>query len=464
MATPLVAGVAALIRQYLAEGFYPDGFKGSGPSIYPSAALMRALIIGSSRSILPSGKRSMMAFSQKETPSFAQGWGVPVAAAILPFANSTSSTPSFSIKMIDRCPITAETGLHAQFWVTNEASPLTVTVAWTDPPSLPASDSGSVLVNDIDLLLVSPQGKLYTGNMMFSIQFSPSNVGILMLDSVNNQEHVHVPRAEVGMWTFHARASRLSNSLQLVAAVVAGEGKYVPGVPPDRCSTWCKGTCVSTDTCRCSGSQWGAACDGDVYDIPVQGLYGSYTEAASLAVGGWRFYRFVPSLLGSTLDIFMFSSEGDPDLFVSSDDSSVPDFQHYSLKDQRCDTCGEVRPNEECDPCTDETCRGQAQGCFTANRFVTRKPVIVGVHVSCCKPSSFTIKFEAQSSESIIVIAASVFLFVTFISFSWYKRQRIAALFRSVGSRWRRSTTRPRLGIVRLPDFPATIKNMFSKR
>jgi hypothetical protein len=95
---------------------------------------------------------------------------------------------------------------------------------------------------------------------------------------------------------------------------------------------------------------------------------------------------------------------------------------------------------------------------------VTRKPVIVGVHVSCCKPSSFTIKFEAQSSESIIVIAASVFLLVTFISFSWYKRQRIAALFRSVGSRWRRSTTRPRLGIVRLPDFPATIKNMFSKR
>jgi hypothetical protein len=126
---------------------------------------MRALIIGSSSSTLPLTKkqRSMAPFAQDETPSFSQGWGAPVAAAILPFANSTFPGRSFSLKIVDRWPISEQTGsLSAQFWVERDASPLTVTLAWTDPASLPSPDSAvSMLVNDIDLLLVSPQGRIY---------------------------------------------------------------------------------------------------------------------------------------------------------------------------------------------------------------------------------------------------------------------------------------------------------------
>ena len=46
MATPLTAGHASLIRQYLEEGYYPTGVKGEGPSLTnPSAALIKAIIM-----------------------------------------------------------------------------------------------------------------------------------------------------------------------------------------------------------------------------------------------------------------------------------------------------------------------------------------------------------------------------------------------------------------------------------
>jgi subtilisin family serine protease len=458
MSTPLVAGTAALMRQYLAEGFYPGGFRGSGIAVYPSAALMRALIIGSSRSTLPltQKQRSMDPFVQDETPSFAQGWGAPVASAILPFANSTFPARSFSIKIIDRWPISAQTGsLSAQFFVMHDASPLTVTLAWTDPASLPASDPRSMLVNDVDLLLVSPQGKLYTGNAFWSIQLAPSIVRVRVLDTVNNQEQAHVAQADIGMWGVHVRASRLSTSQQLVAVVIAGEGHYLPGAAADRCSSWCKGTCAAADTCLCSGGQWGAACDGLVADIPFQGFSGSYSEEVSLAVAGWRYYRFVPSIFGSTLDVYMFSTSGDPDVFVSSDDSRVPDLLLNEMKDQRCDNCEGDLPYQQCDPCDDDICRGNAQGCFSMNRVETRRAVIIGVHVSCCKKSSFTIKFTSASPLAIVFITVFVFLAIVFVFLLWWKRARIVALYRSAASRWRRSTSRPRL-----PNF----RNVFNFR
>jgi subtilisin family serine protease len=448
MATPLVAGIAALIRQYLAEGFYPGGFRGSGTSIYPSAALMRALIIGSSRSIQPVTQlpRSMAPFAQDETPSFAQGWGSPIASSILPFVNATVPARSFSLKLFDRWPISAQSeSLSAQFWVEREASPLTVTLTWTDPASLPATDTRGLLVNDIDLLIVSPNGKMYAGNSLWSIQLAPTTVRVPLLDSINNQEQVHVPRAELGMWGVHVRSSRLSTSVQLVAVAIAGEGRHVPGAAPSRCSSWCKGTCTSGDTCQCSGAQWGPACDGVVVDIPLQGIFGAYSEDVSLAVGGWRYYRFVPSVVGSTLDIYMFSTEGDPDVFASSDDSRVPGLLLNEMKDQRCDTCGQERLYEECDPCIDDICLGKTPGCFSANRIESRQAFIVGVHASCCKKSVFKIKFVCQSSQAIVLIVISVLVALIVIFLLWKKRERVAALARRISSSWRRSTTRPRL-------------------
>ena len=47
MATPLVAGAAALIRQYCMDGYYPRGEIQAGNGFIPMGALIRAVIVNS---------------------------------------------------------------------------------------------------------------------------------------------------------------------------------------------------------------------------------------------------------------------------------------------------------------------------------------------------------------------------------------------------------------------------------
>ena len=53
VAAALVAGAAALIRQYLADGYYPTGLKNTSNNMYanPPSALVKALLINSARSV-----------------------------------------------------------------------------------------------------------------------------------------------------------------------------------------------------------------------------------------------------------------------------------------------------------------------------------------------------------------------------------------------------------------------------
>lgn len=46
MATPVVAGSAALVRQYFMGGFYPDGRPSTTNRFTPSGALVKAVLIG----------------------------------------------------------------------------------------------------------------------------------------------------------------------------------------------------------------------------------------------------------------------------------------------------------------------------------------------------------------------------------------------------------------------------------
>lgn len=45
MATPVVAGSAALVRQYFTDGFYPSGRATPADALTPSGALIKAVMI-----------------------------------------------------------------------------------------------------------------------------------------------------------------------------------------------------------------------------------------------------------------------------------------------------------------------------------------------------------------------------------------------------------------------------------
>ena len=52
MATPVVAGTAALVRQYFAQGFYPDGVKNEGAAHSdPSGALIKAVLMNGAQGL-----------------------------------------------------------------------------------------------------------------------------------------------------------------------------------------------------------------------------------------------------------------------------------------------------------------------------------------------------------------------------------------------------------------------------
>lgn len=46
MATPVVAGAVALLRQYFVQGFYPTGVAAPASGFTPSGPLLKAVLLG----------------------------------------------------------------------------------------------------------------------------------------------------------------------------------------------------------------------------------------------------------------------------------------------------------------------------------------------------------------------------------------------------------------------------------
>jgi len=80
--------------------------------------------------------------------------------------------------------------------VRSSTAPLELALAWTDVPG--EEDADHPLVNDLDLLLTSPNGTVYRGNV-FSGAWSTPDPGSER-DSVNNVEIARVEFPEVGTW------------------------------------------------------------------------------------------------------------------------------------------------------------------------------------------------------------------------------------------------------------------------
>ena len=173
MATPIVAGTAALARQYFVEGFLPHPptipasqltlGPAAGPQanrgFQPSAALLRAVLINSAASMKGNVQVSLDAgsFALPSTePNFYSGYGRILLANTLCLAQSNPECSLFVLEGPQLSPVVSlgPTGHSAQrhsvMCVTVPGGASTkVTVAWTDLPGNPAWPHA--LVNDLDL-------------------------------------------------------------------------------------------------------------------------------------------------------------------------------------------------------------------------------------------------------------------------------------------------------------------------
>jgi len=174
MATPLTAGAAALMRQYAVE---------RGGITNPSAALLKAMLLGGARSLTP-GQYGTGATREipAASPNNVEGWGQPdLAEAVHP--------TNRMVRLFDRIP--AATGQTNTFTVsvTSGGAPLDIALVWLDYPA--TAGAGVTLVNDLDLLVVAPGGTLHHPNNGSSA------------DRVNTSESIRLTAAAAGDYQIH---------------------------------------------------------------------------------------------------------------------------------------------------------------------------------------------------------------------------------------------------------------------
>lgn len=171
MATPLIAGTAALMRQYAIE---------RAGITNPSSALIKAMLVGGARSLTP-GQYGIDSAREipAESPNPVEGWGqVNVADTVHP--------ENRMIRLFDRLsPATGETNLLT-VTVLKSSVPLDIALTWIDYPS--TLGASKTLVNNLDLLVLDPDGLRYYPNNQTSA------------DTVNTVETIRIDSAKEGIW------------------------------------------------------------------------------------------------------------------------------------------------------------------------------------------------------------------------------------------------------------------------
>ena len=192
-AAATLTGEATLARDYFAQGFYPTGTRVDTDRISNiSGAMVKALLVASANfseegigqvsgalsmdgnDLLIDTTRAVELATVGVMGNNRQGYGRAIVSQVLPIANwpytlalgapDTPENPSPGLVVWDYVG-TAESTINNtsrleidhQFRVTSNQGQVRVALAWPDPP-------GELLVNDLDLEVVSPSGKIYDGN------------------------------------------------------------------------------------------------------------------------------------------------------------------------------------------------------------------------------------------------------------------------------------------------------------
>jgi Subtilase family len=195
MAAPLAAGAATLVRQYCVESL-------GMPS--PSAALLKATLMGGARSLTPGqyGTNEFREVPERSRPNSVEGWGqVDVGGSLFP-TNETQAV------LIDAEDALTTGGSHTMVFAVRSQAPLTVVMAYSDYPSALAASVN--LVNDLDLKLIDPDGGPHWPN------------GLSGADPLNNVEGIDVAYAATGRWTLVVSAPNVPQGPQPVALYLRG--------------------------------------------------------------------------------------------------------------------------------------------------------------------------------------------------------------------------------------------------
>jgi hypothetical protein len=196
-ATAVIAGAAALVRQYYLEGWYPTGAKYEANGFSPSGALIKATLLNST-----------VAMTVVDGyPSNKAGWGRVQLTNTLFFGDGI---PKLFVRDIRKAA-----GLHTgeshtyTVSVKDDSRLLKITLVWSDRPGFNAVSY--LLVNRLDLIVTSPDGKVFFGNHFDANGISTADGET---DTVNNIEMVIRARGLSGTWTITVLCAAANDSTQ----------------------------------------------------------------------------------------------------------------------------------------------------------------------------------------------------------------------------------------------------------
>ena len=212
MATPTAAGLAALVRDYLARGFYPTGQKVAGDAIpNPSGALIKAILI--------SGASSMTGTGAGTAPGQSQGWGR------IHLDNSLYFNGDASRLYIHDSPTgLATNGTDTHTITVTAGQPLNVTLAWTDVAA--AVNANPALVNSLRLEVQAPNGDVWTQKLPSGVGVNNANptqsIATTGYDNRNNVHRISFAAPAAGTYTVRVRGINVPTGPQKYALAATG--------------------------------------------------------------------------------------------------------------------------------------------------------------------------------------------------------------------------------------------------
>jgi subtilisin family serine protease len=206
MATPLIAGNAALVQEYFRRGFYPSGRENAQAGLVLRSDALKAVLVHAAVPLHGLFDRNSQGDWRRLglVPSFEQGHGTVRLNASLPILPpDVSISSAIQPELFVRQNHSAHTGTKDVFCLRFAPSPahtaFRAVLAWIDPPGSPSGKYQ--LVNDLDLRVELPNGQQYFGN-----SHRAGGDAATAADRLNNLERVYVPNAP--RWAIPCRGSR----------------------------------------------------------------------------------------------------------------------------------------------------------------------------------------------------------------------------------------------------------------
>jgi len=214
MATPAVAGAAAVARQYFTEGRHRTGTPTPADAFTPTGALLKAALIAGAADVTDA----------PGWPGNGEGWGRVLLSGSLPLAGSGRSL--LVRQAWNNTDDALETGdsIELRFEVTAPGT-LRIAVAWHDAPG--PFGAADPVVNDLDLSLETPWGAVLSGNAIDTA--TGESVAGGSPDRRNTVEVVSIGSPTPGIYTARVDAARVLQGRQGFGLIINGAVAGIAG-------------------------------------------------------------------------------------------------------------------------------------------------------------------------------------------------------------------------------------------